>query len=198
MASPVWAFWWAAQKKRRTSSWDGLNMVGHYPAAREALNISPKLKGVGMRQFETLDELARCVGQDVAQSDWLTVSQEQVDRFAQATGDHQWIHIDVARAKEGPFGSTIAHGFLTLSLLPQFFHQALNVRQVRMGVNYGVNKVRFPAPVPVGSRLRAQMKLLEAQPLEGAGYQFIWAVTVEREGGSKPVCVAESVVRQYA
>lgn len=151
-----------------------------------------------MRQFETLDELAACVGQDIAQSDWLTVSQEQVNRFAEATGDHQWIHTDVERAKAGPFGSTIAHGFLTLSLVPQFFQKALNVRQVRMGVNYGVNKVRFPAPVPVGSRLRASLKLLQAEPLEGAGYQFTWSVTVEREGGSKPVCVAESVVRQYA
>ncbi len=151
-----------------------------------------------MRSFETLDELALCVGQDIAQSDWLTTSQDQVNQFAQATGDHQWIHTDVARAQAGPFGTTIAHGFLTLSLLPQFFQTALVVRQVRMGVNYGVNKVRFPAPVPVGSRLQAHLKLLQAEPLEGAGYQFVWAVTVAREGSPKPVCVAETVVRQYA
>lgn len=151
-----------------------------------------------MRQFETLDELAQCVGQDIGQSEWITVSQERVNQFADATGDHQWIHLDVERAKAGPFGGTIAHGFLTLSLLPFFFQNAMNVRRVSMGVNYGLNKVRFPAPVPVGSRLQASLKLLQAYPLEGSGYQFTWEVTVKREGSDKPVCVAESVARQYA
>lgn len=150
-----------------------------------------------MKTFQTLSDLAACVGQEVAISDWVTITQEQVNQFAEATGDHQWIHIDVERAKQGPFGGPIAHGFLTLSLLPRFFGETLAVTEARMGVNYGLNKVRFPAPVPVGSRLRARLRLLEASPIENQGYQFAWEVTVEREGGSKPVCVAESLARQY-
>jgi acyl dehydratase len=150
-----------------------------------------------MKTFETLADLAACVGQEVAVSDWLTITQEQVNQFAQATGDHQWIHVDVARAQQGPFGAPIAHGFLTLSLLPVFFESALTVRQSALGVNYGLNKVRFTAPVPVGSRLRARMTLLTAQPIEGDGMQMTWGVAVEREGVDKPVCVAESLVRRY-
>ncbi|WP_291009572.1 MaoC family dehydratase [Hydrogenophaga sp.] len=150
-----------------------------------------------MKTFETLADLAACVGQEVAVSDWVTISQEQVNLFAQATGDHQWIHVDVARAQQGPFGAPIAHGFLTLSLLPVFFESALTVRQSAMGVNYGLNKVRFTAPVPVGSRLRARMTLLTAQPIDGNGMQMTWGVAVEREGVEKPVCVAESLVRRY-
>lgn len=150
-----------------------------------------------MKTFETLADLAACVGQEVAVSDWVTISQEQVNLFAQATGDHQWIHVDVARAQQGPFGAPIAHGFLTLSLLPVFFESALTVRQSAMGVNYGLNKVRFTAPVPVGSRLRARMTLLTAQPIDGNGMQMTWGVAVEREGEEKPVCVAESLVRRY-
>lgn len=150
-----------------------------------------------MKTFETLADLAACVGQEVAVSDWLTITQEQVNQFAQATGDHQWIHVDVARAQQGPFGAPIAHGFLTLSLLPVFFESALTVRQSALGVNYGLNKVRFTAPVPVGSRLRARMTLLTAQPIEGDGVQMTWGVAVEREGVDKPVCVAESLVRRY-
>jgi acyl dehydratase len=150
-----------------------------------------------MKTFETIADLAACKGQEVALSDWLTVTQEQVNLFAQATGDHQWIHIDVERARSGPFGAPIAHGFLTLSLIPQFFQQSLKVNQARMGVNYGLNKVRFPAPVPVGCRLRARLRLLEATPIDNHGYQFAWEVTVEREGSDKPVCVAESLSRQY-
>ena len=150
-----------------------------------------------MKTFQTLSDLAACVGQEVAISDWVTITQEQVNQFAEATGDHQWIHIDVERAKQGPFGGPIAHGFLTLSLLPRFFGETLAVTEARMGVNYGLNKVRFPAPVPVGSRLRARLRLLEASPIDNHGYQFAWEVTVEREGGSKPVCVAESLARQY-
>ena len=150
-----------------------------------------------MKTFQTLSDLAACVGQEVAISDWVTITQEQVNQFAEATGDHQWIHIDVERAKQGPFGGPIAHGFLTLSLLPRFFGGTLAVTEARMGVNYGLNKVRFPAPVPVGSRLRARLRLLEASPIDNQGYQFAWEVTVEREGGSKPVCVAESLARQY-
>jgi acyl dehydratase len=150
-----------------------------------------------MKTFETLADLAACVGQEVAVSDWVTITQEQVNQFAQATGDHQWIHVDVARAQQGPFGAPIAHGFLTLSLLPVFFESALTVRQSALGVNYGLNKVRFTAPVPVGSRLRARMTLLTAQPIEGDGMQMTWGVAVEREGVDKPVCVAESLVRRY-
>ena len=150
-----------------------------------------------MRHFDTLQELAACVGQEVAISDWVTVTQEQVNRFADATGDHQWIHVDVERARSGPFGAPIAHGFLTLSLLPVFFDTAFDIRQAGMGVNYGLNKVRFTAPVPVGSRLRARMTLLTAETIEGNGLQMAWAVAIEREGADKPVCVAEALVRRY-
>lgn len=150
-----------------------------------------------MKTFETLAELAACVGQEVAVSDWVTITQEQVDRFADATGDHQWIHVDPERARQGPFGAPIAHGFLTLSLLPRFFGSTFDVRGVRMGVNYGLNKVRFTAPVPVGSRLRARSTLLSAEPIAGDGLQTAWQVQIEREGGDKPVCVAESLVRHY-
>jgi len=150
-----------------------------------------------MKTFDTLADLAASVGQDVAVSDWVTITQEQVNLFAQATGDHQWIHVDVERAREGPFGAPVAHGFLTLSLLPVFFDSAMTVRQSAMGVNYGLNKVRFTAPVPVGSRLRAHLHLLSAEPIPGDGLQMCWAVSVEREGAEKPVCVAESLVRRY-
>ncbi len=151
-----------------------------------------------MKTFQTLAELAACVGEEVAVSDWLTITQAQVNLFAEATGDHQWIHVDPERAKSGPFGGPIAHGFLTLSLLPRFFESSFEVVQSRMGVNYGLNKVRFTAPVPVGSRLRARMKLLACEPIDGNGVQMRWEVTVEREGADKPVCVAESLVRRYA
>ncbi len=150
-----------------------------------------------MKTFQTLSELAALVGHEVAVSDWTTITQEQVNQFAQATGDQQWIHVDVERAKAGPFGAPIAHGFLTLSLVPTFFASALEVVESRMGVNYGLNKVRFTAPVPVGSRLRARMTLLKCEPIDNSGFQMTWAVAVEREGAAKPVCVAESIVRRY-
>jgi len=150
-----------------------------------------------MKTFQTLAELAALVGQEVAVSDWIQVTQERINQFADATGDHQWIHVDVERATSGPFGAPIAHGFLTLSLLPTFFDNAMKVEQVRMGVNYGLNKVRFVAPVPVGSRLRARIKLLKTEELDNNGLQSAWEVTVEREGASKPVCVAESLARMY-
>jgi acyl dehydratase len=150
-----------------------------------------------MRTFETLADLAVCVGQEVAVSEWTTITQEQVNRFAEATGDHQWIHVDVERAKAGPFGAPIAHGFLTLSLLPSFFDTALDIKGVRMGVNYGLNRVRFPSPVPVGSRLRGRLTLQLAEPIERNGLQLTWLVAVEREGGDKPACVAESMARLY-
>jgi len=150
-----------------------------------------------MRIFETLAELAACNGQEVAVSDWITITQQQVNLFAEATGDHQWIHVDVEKAAAGPFGGPIAHGFLTLSLLPRFFESSFDITGSRMGVNYGLNKVRFMAPVPVGSRLRGRMKLLAAEAIAGDGMQMSWEVTVEREGSAKPVCVAESLVRRY-
>ncbi len=150
-----------------------------------------------MRSFQTLSELAACVGQEVATSDWTTITQQQVNLFAEATGDHQWIHVDPERATAGPFGGPIAHGFLTLSLLPKFFESSFEIVESRMGVNYGLNKVRFTAPVPVGSRLRARMKLLAAESIDNSGMQMTWEMTVEREGSAKPVCIAESIVRRY-
>jgi acyl dehydratase len=150
-----------------------------------------------MRTLASLSELAPMVGQEVAVSDWVTITQEQVNLFAQATGDHQWIHVDVERANAGPFGGPIAHGFLTLSLLPQFFESALRIEGSRMGVNYGLNKVRFTSPVPVGSRLRARMTLQACEPLADGGTQLNWLVNVEREGTGKPVCIAESITRRY-
>ena len=150
-----------------------------------------------MRTFETIAELKELVGQDIGVSDWITVTQERIQLFADATHDHQWIHLDVERAKAGPFGTTIAHGFLTLSLLPEMAASAFGVRETRMGVNYGLNKVRFPAPVPSGSRLRGRFKLVGYEPLEG-GAQLTVQVTMEREGSDKPVCIAESIGRRYA
>jgi acyl dehydratase len=150
-----------------------------------------------MKTLQNLAELPALVGHEVAVSDWLTVTQEQVDLFAKATGDHQWIHVDVERAKAGPFGAPIAHGFLTLSLIPRFFETSMEIRNTRMGVNYGLNKVRFTAPVPVGSRLRARMKLLACESIDNDGVQMTWLVTVEREGSDKPVCIAESLARRY-
>ena len=150
-----------------------------------------------MRIFDTLADLAACTGQEVAVSDWITVTQERIQLFADATNDHQWIHLDAERAKAGPFGTTIAHGFLTLSLLPEMAASAFAVSETRMGVNYGLNKVRFPAPVPSGSRLRGRFKLVGYEPLEG-GAQLTVQVTMEREGSDKPVCIAESIGRRYA
>lgn len=150
-----------------------------------------------MKTFDTLADLAAHVGETVAVSDWITVTQEHINLFAQATGDHQWIHVDVERAKAGPFGAPIAHGFLTLSLIPRFFDAAIAITEVRMGVNYGLNKVRFVAPVPVNSRLRAHLKLLASDAIDNGGRQHTWEVTIEREGATKPVCVAESLSRAY-
>lgn len=150
-----------------------------------------------MRTFKTIADLAACVGQDIGVSDWITITQEQVNLFADATGDHQWIHIDVERAKAGPFGAPIAHGFLTLSLLPKLMANTIDVQEKGMGVNYGLNKVRFTSPAPVGCRLRASMKLLKVEDIDRNGKQMTWGVTIEREGSDKPVCVAESIGRSY-
>ncbi|MDH2391455.1 MULTISPECIES: MaoC family dehydratase [Streptomyces] len=148
------------------------------------------------RVFTSADELRAGVGEQLGHSDWLEIEQKRIDLFAEATGDHQWIHVDPERAAAGPFGGTIAHGYLTLSLLPVFVPQILRVEGMTMGVNYGANKVRFPAPVPVGSRLRASA-VLEDVTEAGGGVQVTAVVTVEREGGDKPVCVAETVSRYY-
>jgi acyl dehydratase len=148
------------------------------------------------RIFASVDELRAAVGGQLGYTDWLEIDQKRIDLFAEATGDHQWIHVDPERAASGPFGSTIAHGYLTLSLLPLFGPQLISVEGVKMGVNYGTNKVRFPAPVPVGSRLRATAVITGVDDVQG-GIQVTVAFTVEREGGDKPVCVAESVSRYY-
>ncbi len=150
-----------------------------------------------MKTFQSYAELAACVGQEVAVTDWTTVTQEQIDLFARATGDHQWIHVDPERAAKGPFGTTIAHGFLTLSLLPRFFDEAFTIIGAQMGVNYGLNRVRFTAPVPAGSRVRARLTLQALEPAEPGGVQMTWLATLEREGGDKPVCIAESLTRSY-
>ena len=149
-----------------------------------------------MIRIDRLSTLRDRVGEELAVGDWVTVDQATIDKFAEATGDHQWIHVDPERAKSGPFGTTIAHGFLTLSLLPRLAESALKVDDVRMGVNYGLNRVRFPAPVPSGSRIRARMKLLAYEPIDG-GAQLVMEVVMEREGSDKPVCVAETVSRRY-
>jgi len=155
-------------------------------------------EGELIKTFDTLAELSTQLGVTVAASDWMLITQEHIQLFAQATGDQQWIHVDPGRAAGGPFGTTVAHGFLTLSLIPQFLASSLTVKDVQMSVNYGLNKVRFVAPVPVNSRLRAHFMLTATEPLERGGVQQIWEVTIELEGHSKPACVAELVLRQYA
>ena len=141
--------------------------------------------------------LAGHLGQEVAVSDWLTVTQERIDRFAEATGDHQWIHVDPARAAaELPDGHTIAHGFLTLALVSGLLHRTITVGRTRMAINYGVNRVRFVSPVPAGSRVRGRFTVA-AVGETGGGIQVTWSVTVEREDGDKPCCVAEWLVRYY-
>jgi len=153
---------------------------------------------VTLRVFETLADLKACVGEEVAVSDWETITQERIDKFADATGDHQWIHVDPERAATGPFGKTIAHGFLTLSMLPHFFQSSIELKDVKMGINYGLNRVRFTSPVPVGSEVRARLKLLSIGDLPDNGAQMVWEITFERKGADRPVCVAESISRRYA
>jgi acyl dehydratase len=143
-----------------------------------------------------IEELKSKVGEHLGYSDWLEVTQERINQFADATGDHQWIHVDVERAKSGPFGGPIAHGYLTLSLVVPLMGQVVRVEGVRMGINYGLNRVRFPSPVPAGSKLRAGAKVLKVEEIEG-GAQSTFEVTLEIEGGQKPVCVAETISRWY-
>ena len=151
-----------------------------------------------MREINSLEELRSLIGQEVAVGEWFEITQDRIDLFADATGDHQWIHVDVERAKtESPFGTTIAHGFLTLSLISQFASQAVKLAfPIKMGINYGLNRVRFVSPVPAGSTLRARLTLQSLEEIPG-GQQLAWAITIEREGSEKPSCVAEWLVRYY-
>lgn len=145
-----------------------------------------------MRVFEGVDQIEAAIGEHVGYSDWLEITQERIDAFADATGDHQWIHVDPERAAQGPYGTTIAHGYLTLSLIPVLGNQVMEIRGFRMMINYGSDRVRFPAPVPVGSRIRAGVQLtsLERTP---PGARLTSTVTVEVEGGERPAVVAETV-----
>ncbi|GAA4641105.1 MaoC family dehydratase [Gordonia humi] len=145
-----------------------------------------------MRILNGADELKAAEGTHLGYSDWVEIDQARIDKFADATGDHQWIHVDPERAASGPFGATIAHGYLTLSLIPMLSWQVYKVEGNTMGINYGSNKVRFPSTVPVGSRVRAGVEIVSVTET-AAGYQVINRVTVEREGGDKPACVAETV-----
>lgn len=149
-----------------------------------------------MRRYEHLADLRALVGEPLGDSDWLIVDQARIDRFADATEDRQWIHVDPQRAALGPFGAPIAHGFLTLSLLPVFFESAYAIADVRMAVNYGLDRVRFTAPVPVGSRLRARFALKRWDAIDGGAQLGIEAV-IERDGAAKPVCIAESLIRCF-
>lgn len=154
---------------------------------------------MAQRQIE-LHSLAQMVGQEIAVSDWLTVTQALIDAFAEVTGDRQWIHVDPARARrESPFGSTIAHGFLTLALLPAQLDQLVSIRDARMTVNYGLNRVRFPAPVLVDSRIRVHLHLQSVEAIEASErtFQVVWRAEFEAQGATKSVCVAELIVRYY-
>jgi acyl dehydratase len=143
-----------------------------------------------MRVFDGIADLEKAVGTHLGHSEWHTVNQDQIDAFAAATGDHQWIHVDPARAAEGPFGSTVAHGFLTLSLVPMLTWQVYKVEGVKMAVNYGADKLRFPSPVPVGSRVRAAVELTSVTPNK-LGYQIATRVTIELDGSDKPACAVD-------
>jgi acyl dehydratase len=146
-----------------------------------------------MRTFTTFEELSAAVGEDLGTTDWLEITQERVDAFADATGDHQWIHVDVERSRSGPFGGTIAHGYLTLSLIPQFTPQLFSLETPGARLNYGVNKVRFPNPVKVGAKIRATAQVAEVTDVP-AGKQMVTRFTIEIDGEAKPACVAETVV----
>lgn len=146
-----------------------------------------------MRVFSGVEELQASVGEHLGFSDWLTITQDRIDAFAEATGDHQWIHVDPERAAGGPFGTTIAHGFLTLSLMPIFGQQIYRIDGLKAALNYGVDKVRFPAPVPVGSRLRGGVVLKAVTPI-ALGFQMALTITIEMEGSDKPACIIEMLV----
>jgi acyl dehydratase len=142
-------------------------------------------------------DLAGAVGKPLGTSEWLEIDQARIDKFADATGDHQWIHVDPERARKGPYGRTIAHGYLTQSLVNHFLPQIVRVEGIAMGVNYGADRLRFPAPVPVGSRVRGRAELLEATPQKDGSIQAKFRVSVEIEGGDKPGCVIDTIARYY-
>lgn len=148
-----------------------------------------------MRTFQSVAELTAAMGESIGSSGWVTITQDDVNMFAEATGDHQWIHVDPAKAANGPFGGTIAHGFMTLSLLPRLMQEMYAVRGIRLAINYGLNKVRFPAPVPVGAQVRACSVLLDVADVGNGAVQATLSTTVEIAGSDKPACVAESIVR---
>jgi acyl dehydratase len=150
-----------------------------------------------MRTFTSPEELTAAVGEHLGYSDWRQVDQAQVNMFADATGDHQWIHVDTEKAAQGPFGTTIAHGYLMLSMLPALMSDVYRIQGVRMGINYGLNKVRFPAPLPTGSKVRAGGKLISVERMPDGAYQVVNEATLEREGGEKPCCVAQTIARLY-
>jgi acyl dehydratase len=145
----------------------------------------------------SIEEIRDKAGEHLGYSDWLEITQDRVNLFADATGDHQWIHVDPERAGTGPFGGTIAHGYFTVSLLAPLFSQVLEIRGISMGVNYGLNKVRFPSPVPVGSKIRLGAALVSVKDVPG-GVEVVVDAVVEREGGDKPACVAQAVYRYYS
>ena len=146
--------------------------------------------------FDSADAILAAVGQPLGESQWVTITQERVNQFADATDDHQWIHVDPVRAKEGPFGACIAHGYLTLSLASRFLPEIVDVK-MKMGVNYGCDKVRFPAPVKVGSRIRGKGELVTAERTKDGGVQATIRITVEIENGAKPACIADTISRYY-
>ena len=149
-----------------------------------------------MRTIKGIEELKQLAGQELGSGDWHEVTQEQINQFADATGDHQWIHTDVERAKKGPFGGPIAHGYFTLSIIPVLLRDVMSVEGMRMGINYGLNKLRFPAPVPIGSKVRASVKCTSVEEVSG-GLQGTFDVTVEVDGQDKPGCVAQVIYRYY-
>jgi len=147
-----------------------------------------------MRTFSTVEELKAAVGEEIGVSEWHAIPQSQIDLFAEATGDDQWIHVDAERARTGPYGTTIAHGYLTLSLLAPLMKTVYEIVGAKIGINYGLNKVRFAAPVPVDSRVRVRVRLVSLDDVAG-GLQAVWSAVIELEGSDKPACIAEPVTR---
>ena len=147
--------------------------------------------------FDSADAVLAAVGKQLGSSDWVTIEQDRINTFADATDDHQWIHVDVEKAKDGPFGTTIAHGFLTLSLCARFLPQIAELQNMKMGVNYGCGKVRFPNAVKAGSRVRGHGEMIEAEMTKDGGVQAVIRVTVEIEGEERPACVADTISRYY-
>ena len=165
---------------------------------REKAENIAEVREMAKREFAHPNEMHKYVGQEIGVSEWVEVSQERINQFAEATGDHQWIHVDVERAKKDmPGGKTIAHGFLTLSLIPMLNHQISHINNVRNGINYGCNKVRFTSPVPAGARVRARAKLMAADPMDKGGVRLTNQVTIEIEGQERPACVAETMSIVY-